>query len=399
MIPVVIQDKDSGVTSILMEILAGDPALGPVKAIAAWDEIRKALAAQPQSVVVLGPDLFDSDYEHAFSTNRDFPGVAFVQLVDEVDAQYLQKAMRHGIRDVVGIAEAELMLASAVQRTHSMAEVQVRSRAETEEATGKIVTIFGTKGGTGKTTVATNISVLLAKEGKSVVLVDANVSFGDCGAFLRVRPERNLLDLAGIPGELDELVLNGVLSEHEESGLQLLCSANDPLGVERLDGSLITRILTALRKSFDVVIVDTVAALDIYTEAALAEADVAYLVTSLELPAVKDAKVCLSTFERLNLSTKKIRIVLNRANTNVGFPPSEVGKALGKDVIAELPSDVAVPRSINNGVAVVLEMPKTNIAKSLSKLAAELQKDLWPSAQSEGGLSVLRRLKPKTAAP
>lgn len=398
MIPVILQDKDSAVTSILMEILAGDPALGPVKAIGAWDEIRKALAGNQGSVVLLGPDLYDSDYEHAFRITREYPGVAFVQLVDDVTAESLQKAMRHGIRDVVGVGEAELTLAAAVERAHSMAEVQVRARGENEETEGRVVTIFGTKGGTGKTAVATNLAVLLAKQGKSTVLVDANVSFGDCSAFLRVRPERNLLDLAGIPGDLDELVLAGVLTEHEDSGLQLLCSANDPLGIEKLDGSLITRVLKGLRKSFDVLIVDTASALDVFTEAALAEADLAYLVTSLELPAVKDAKVCLSTFERLNLSTDKIRIVLNRANTNVGFPPSEVSKTLGKQIVAELPSDVAVPRSINNGVAVALEMPKTGISKSLVKLTSELQKELWPAGSSEGGLSVLRHLKPKTAA-
>lgn len=397
MIPVIVQDKDSEVTSILMEILAGDPALGPVKAISPWEEIHKVLGAQPQSVVVLGPDLYEADYEQVLALAKEFAGLAFVQLVDEVDAESLHKAMRHGVRDVVAVEEAELMLGSAIQRAHAIAEVQLRPRMDGDSVGGKIVTIFGTKGGTGKTTVATNLAVLMAKQGVKTALLDSNVSFGDCSAFLRVRPERNLLDLAGIPGDLDEMVLRGVLTVHEDSGLQLICSANDPLAVEKLDGSVITRVIKALRKSFDLVIVDTASALDVFTEAALAECDLSYLVTSLELPAVKDAKVCLSTFERLNLSTDKIRIILNRANTNVGFPPSEVAKALGKKVVAELPSDIAVPRSINSGVSVALEMPKASVSKSLTKLTSDLQKELWPSTAPEGGLSVLRHLKPKTA--
>lgn len=397
MIPVILQDKDPEVTGILMEILAGDSTLGPIKALSAWDEIRRAAEGQPNSVVVLSPDLFDSDFEQVLRLNTDIPGAAFVQIVDEVDSTTLQKAMRHGVRDVVAVAAAEDELAMAIQRAHALVEAETRPRSQAEEAKGRVVTIFGTKGGTGKTTVATNLAVLLQKNA-SVVLVDANVSFGDCSAFLRVRPERNLLDLAGIPGDLDDLVLAGVLSEHE-SGLQLLCSANDPLGVEKLDGSVITRAIKALRRTFDIVVVDTGSALDVFTEAALAECDLGYLVTSLELPAVKDAKVCLSTFERLNLGTEKIRIVLNRANTNVGFPPSEVAKALGKRVVAELPSDIAVPRSINNGVAVVTDTPKANISKALAKLSQGVTKELWPAAQSEGGLSVLRHLRPKTAAP
>lgn len=397
MIPVILQDKDPEVTEILMEILAGDSALGPIKTIAAWDEIRRAAAGQPNTVVVLSPDLFDSDFEQVLRINTAIPGAAFVQIVDEVDPTSLQKAMRHGVRDVVAVARAEDELASAIQRAHALVEAETRPRSQAEEAKGRVITIFGTKGGTGKTTVATNLAVLL-QENASVVLVDANVSFGDCSAFLRVRPERNLLDLAGIPGDLDDLVLAGVLTDHE-SGLQLLCSANDPLGVEKLDGSLITRAIKALRRTFDVVVVDTGSALDVFTEAALAECDLGYLVTSLDLPAVKDAKVCLSTFERLNLGTEKIRIVLNRANTNVGFPPSEVGKALGKRVVAELPSDIAVPRSINNGVSVATDTPKANISKALTKLSQDVTKELWPAAQSEGGLSILRHLRPKTAAP
>jgi pilus assembly protein CpaE len=395
-IPVIFQDKDPEVTGILMEILGEDGALGPLKAIASWEEIRRAAASQPNSVVVLSPDLFDSDFEHVLRLNSDLPGVAFVQIVDEVDPAVLQRAMRHGVRDVVAVAQAEVELALAIQRAHALVEAETRPRSQADEVKGKVITVFGTKGGTGKTTVATNLAILLQQK-SSVVLVDANVSFGDCSAFLRVRPERNLLDLAGIPGDLDDLVLAGVLTEHE-TGLQLLCSANDPLGVEKLEGSVITRAIKALRRTFDIVVVDTSSALDVFTEAALAECDIAYLVTSLELPAVKDAKVCLSTFERLNLGTDKIRIVLNRANTNVGFPPSEVGKALGKRVVAELASDIAVPRSINNGVPVVTDSPKVAVSKALTKLSQEVTKELWPAAQSEGGLSVLRHLRPKTAA-
>ena len=397
MIPVILQDKDAEVTGILMEILAGDPTLGPIKAITAWEEIRKAASGQQNPVVILSPDLFDVDFEHVLRLSHDLPGVAFVQIVDEVDPVTLQRAMRHGVRDVVAVTQAEEELATAVQRAFALVEAETRPRDQAEEAKGKVITIFGTKGGTGKTTVATNLAMLLAKS-SSVVLADSDVSFGDCSAFLRVRPERNLLDLAGIPGDLDDLVLAGVLTEHE-SGLQLLCSANDPLGVEKLDGSVITRAIKGLRRMFDLVVVDTSSSLDVFTEAALAECDLAYLVTSLELPAVKDAKVCLSTFERLNLGTEKIRIVLNRANTNVGFPPAEVGKALGKRVIAELPSDIAVPRSINNGVAVATELPKATISKALAKLSQDIVKELWPASQSEGGLSVLRHLRAKTVAP
>jgi pilus assembly protein CpaE len=240
-----------------------------------------------------------------------------------------------------------------------------------------VISIFGPKGGTGKTVVATNLAVLLAEAGVATVLLDASVRFGDCAAFLRVRPERTLFDLASVAGDVDESALNSVLATHG-SGLKMLCAPNDPLDAEKLDGDVITRVIRGMRKSFDVIVVDTAPALDDFTLAVLSTSDIAFLVTSLDLPAVKDAKLCLTTLERLRLGMDKVRIVLNRANSNVGFPADEVARALGTEVVAKLPSDVAVPRSVNSGSPVHAENRRSGIAKDLAKLADDLRKELLP---------------------
>ncbi|MEA2507432.1 MAG: pilus assembly protein CpaE [Actinomycetota bacterium] len=378
MITVAIFEKDSSIRSILSESLAGAAQIDAT-AVGGWSELRELVGKEPGTVVVLGPSSDYSDTAQVPVAARDFPGTGFILVVDQIDARVLQNAMRSGITDVVAAEDMDGELAPAIERSYEagIAELTRTGSLSGPVRHGKVISIFGPKGGTGKTVVATNLAVLLAEAGVSTVLLDASVRFGDCAAFLRVRPERTLFDLASVAGEVDETALNSVLVTHD-SGLKMLCAPNDPLDAEKLDGDVITRVIKGMRKAFDVIVVDTAPALDDFTLAVLSTSDIAYLVTSLDLPAVKDAKLCLSTLERLRLGMDKVRIVLNRANSNVGFPADEVARALGTEVVAKLPSDVAVPRSVNAGAPVHTDNRKSGIAKDLAKLADDLRRELLP---------------------
>jgi len=376
LIPVIVLDKDRQISAILAQILSRSTTVGPVQAVEGWDGLTRSLGSQMRSVVVLGPSMDEADLKASSGVARSHAGTAFVHVTDSVDVDRLQVAMRFGIREVIAVQNSEAELLSAVERAHSVTTAAINAvPPPRNDARGKVVAVFSTKGGTGKTVVATNLAVLAAKSGLRTALFDASVWFGDCAAFLRVRPERTLGDLAGISGPIEEDAFRSVLTRHD-SGLQLICAPNDAFDAEKLDGSLLTRALQGLRRSFDIVFVDTAPALDQFTLAVLAECDLAYAVATLELPAVKDAKVLLAISRNLGIDLAKLRIILNRADSKVGFPPSEVSRALGRGFAAELPSDIAVPRAINGGVAVALDSPKSKISKSLSKLSEELRAEL-----------------------
>jgi pilus assembly protein CpaE len=380
-IHVAVLDRERQISSILVQILSRATTLGHVQSSASWDELRRLLAAQSRTVVVLGPSMNEGELQQSATIARDYPGTSFVQVVDHLEVESLQLAMRYGVKDVIAVQDAESALLTAVERTHSAALATLSSARTQDDAPGKVVTVFGTKGGTGKTLVATNVAVLAAKAGIRTALLDANVWFGDCAACLRVRPQRTLADLAGIAGPIDESAYGSALTSHD-SGVKVLCAPNDPLDAEKLSGSLLTRVIQGLRRSFELTIVDTGATLDQFTLAPLSQSDIACLVTSLELPAVKDAKLALSLFKNLDLSVDKVRVVLNRANSKVGFPADEVAKALGRKVVAQLPSDVLVPRSVNNGVPVTIDSPKSKVSKNLAKFADELGAELFPQSPS-----------------
>ncbi|MFN2491024.1 MAG: CpaE family protein [Actinomycetota bacterium] len=179
-----------------------------------------------RSVVVLGPGMQEIDLQQALVIGRSYPGTTFVHATDEVDVDTLQRAMRHGIREVISVRDTEADLAATIERAAHALTGQVLQTQSKTDVNGKVVAFFGTKGGTGKTLVATNLAVLSATSGVRTALLDASVRFGDCATFLRVRPDKTLTDLVRISGPIDEVALGSVLTTHD-SGLRLLCSPND----------------------------------------------------------------------------------------------------------------------------------------------------------------------------
>jgi pilus assembly protein CpaE len=358
--------------------------------------LRRNVALRAGSVVVLGPETAEADLEEVPQTIRDYPGTSFVYVADTLDAPTLHRAMRNGIRDVVAVNDAESDLPPALIRAYALAQSEVgaaSSKKSTER--GKVVAVLGAKGGTGKTMLATNLAVLAAKAGVSTVLVDSCAGFGDCSAVLRVRPGHSIAELAGAAA-VDEALVNDLLSQHE-SGLKLLASPNDPLAAEKLDARILTQAIDSLVNSHQLVIVDTAPGLGSFALAAFAESDLTYVVTSLDLPAVKDAKLMLNALStKARSANDNIRVVLNRANSKVAFPPDEVSRALGRGSLVELPSDVAVPRSINNGVVVALESPKSRIAKSLSRMSTDMRNELF-GTEVKGRRSLLSVARPSAA--
>lgn len=375
MIRVAIYDKDPRIATLLLEVLRRDLDCEPLGAALNMDDVRRALAVYPGCVGIFGPSVGADELAMASDLIRMAPGASFVQVVDQLDAGTMQASMRYGIRDVVAIPDVETELGPAIQRAHELAAAASTSTApSSSNAHGQVVTVFSTKGGTGRTMLATNLAALQAKAGTSTVLLDASRRFGDCASLLRLRPDHTLSDLVGV-ATLDDSIMQAVATPHE-SGLTLVAAPIDPLEGSSLSSELLPAVIQRLRELYQLVVVDTNASIDDFSTSALTSADLAVMVTSLDLPSVKDAKLCLSVLDRLGVAPERVRVILNRANSDVGFPPDEVARALGFPIAARLPSDVAVPRAINDGVPVVWHSPKSKIAKALTKLSEDLRNEL-----------------------
>jgi pilus assembly protein CpaE len=241
---------------------------------------------------------------------------------------------------------------------------------------GKILTVFSTKGGVGKTMIASNLAVYFAQNiYKRVVVVDLDLQFGDVGVMLKLRPEHTIYDCAAISQQLNEELIAKFLTPHP-SGAKVLLTPLQPELADLITAEHLKNVLDALRSYADLIIVDTPASFNDHVLTLLDETDMVLLVATMDIPSVKNIKLCLQTLQSLEYPDEKVALTINRADENVGLKQHEIEKALDKEALTTIPTDRRVPLSINRGIPIVLETPKSPAARCLARLATALHKKL-----------------------
>jgi len=291
----------------------------------------------------------------------------------------LEQALEADVADVLLLPQLVENIVFAIRKaTHS-----TRRHHDTGSGSGrhgKIVTVFSPKGGTGKTVTATNLAAACAKfEGRKTLLLDLDLQFGDAAIMLGIEPEKTIYDLVVAPGELDTEKLAGYTTHHA-CGLEVLPAPLRPEDAELVTEAKLGRLLEVARQSFDVIVVDTSPFFHGPMLATLDRTDELLLLCSLDVPTLKNLRLALQTLDLLSFPKQRVRIVLNRSNSKVGMKPNEVEGALGMKVRFEVPSDRAVPLSVNRGNPVVLAEEGADVSKAIRLMA----KELFPVAKEEG---------------
>jgi pilus assembly protein CpaE len=237
---------------------------------------------------------------------------------------------------------------------------------------GRIVTVFSPKGGTGKTSIATNLAAAVAKhQGKRALLLDLDLQFGDAAIMLGLEPEKTIYDLVVAPGELDSEKLAGYITRHP-CGLDILPAPLRPEDAELVTEAKLARLLEVARESYDVIVVDTSPFFHGPMLATLDRTDELLMLCGLDVPTLKNVRLSLQTLELLSFPTTRIRFVLNRANSKVGMSKKEVEGALDVQMTFEVPSDRAVPIAVNRGNPAVLAESSAEFSAAIKKMAGAL---------------------------
>ena len=245
---------------------------------------------------------------------------------------------------------------------------------------GHVITVFSPKGGTGKTVLATNLAVAVARQKKGkVLLLDLDLQFGDAAVMLGITPERTLHDLVNAPGELDPEKLTGFATRHP-AGFDVLAAPLRPDEAEFIPEGKIVSLLTVARQSYDTIIVDTAPFFYGPMLATLDNTEELFLVCVPELPTLKNAYVTLRTLELLSFPTNRVRVIMNRATLRQGLKTKDVEPVLGTSIGFELPEDEAVQAALNTGTAVLLSDKGAPFSRELVKLVESLS-----SAESQNG--------------
>lgn len=358
----------------LVAALGGYTGLGLVGQSAQVREASGALSGGHLDVVLHATpgSVFPADEYAAIREHTQAP----VILVASGDcSNLLEAALEGGVADVLPLPQLTDNVVFALRK---VAHAGRRAQGLTRQ--GKIVTVFSPKGGTGKTVISVNLAASLVRNGLRTLLLDLDLQFGDAAIMLGVEPDKTIYDLVVAPGELDPDKLHGYTTKHS-SGLEVLPAPLRPEDAELVTEAKLQRLLEVARTSYEVIVVDTSPFFHGPMLATLDRTDELMLVCGMDVPTVKNVRLSLQTLDLLSFPSERIRLVLNRANSNVGIKQGEIEDALAAKIAFELPSDRAVPVGVNRGNPVVLSDPGADFARAMKKIAKETAVVVDPRAK------------------
>jgi pilus assembly protein CpaE len=375
LVPVAVLDDDPEVRDLLTSQLGSR-----AESVPSLDALHARLTGAPL-VIVLGPSCSSGPrLAEVGSTLQSHREVGTVLVTDELSTELLQTALRAGVNDVLASPVDSEQLEAAVARVADGLDLSGPVRdldggvvvADDLEGTlGQVITVFSTKGGAGKSVLAANLAVVLARRAKDrpVVLLDADLQFGDVAVMLKLAPQHTIVDAVGSLDRLDANLLTQFLMRHEPSGLQILPAPLEPSFADQISAAEMVQIVQLLRTFCSAVVIDTPAYFNEVVLGLIEESDEVLLIAGMDIPNIKNVKIGLQTLRLLNVPMTKLHLVLNRANSKVKLDVSEVERTLQIKAESLIPSDVVVPQSVNKGVPVVLDAPKSGVAKAIEQLA------------------------------
>lgn len=323
---------------------------------------------------------------------REVPYAQIVILSVQGDPNYMRRAMLAGARDFLTKPPTVDELTSAIRRMGRMADDE-RSKQPSFPGhagpggtgpmglsalgQGKIIAVYSPKGGNGCTTVATNLAVTLQTEDTPVALVDGDLQFGDVAVFLNEQGKNSIVDLAPRAEELDSEIVDEVLIHHAKSGVKILAAPYRPEYAENISGDQFSKILEFLRRMFSYVVVDTASTLNDVTIAAIDLSDVIILLTTQDIPSVKNSRLFLDLLDGLKINRERILFAMNRFDKRIGITPDKIGESFKHEILAVLPLDerVVIP-SVNRGVPFMLGDKSRPLARGYLTLTEVLREKL-----------------------
>ena len=300
------------------------------------------------------------------------PASALIGAGPSASPELLLSSMQAGVSEFLTKPVTPEAVISAMERVWRKTGKKVDL---TRRAPGQLLAVFGAKGGSGSTTLSTNLAVEIHRlTRKKVLLVDLDLELGETALLLGVEPQFSVVDLMRNFHRVDSGLLASYIERHE-SGVELLSAPVEPADFEAVSGDRVERIMEFLKKHYDYVIVDAPKTFNPASLAAFRAADEVYLMVTADLPSVRNLTRSLPLLK--NLRGRKaldewMRLILNRFDPDSEIPVQEIERTLGMSCYWTLRNDFRhVMASINQGKPVVSEA-KSAYAKDIRGLAAAI---------------------------
>ncbi|HSM70347.1 MAG TPA: response regulator [Anaerolineales bacterium] len=350
------------------------------------DAIQTSQELNPDVVLmdINMPDMDGIAATEAIRANQ--PSVQVIILSVQNDQNYMRRAMLAGARDFLTKPPMGDELISAIRRAGEMAISEKEKAARVQAAPlpgaasgvgigysgprGKIVSVYSPKGGTGCTTLAVNLAMVLNNSDTKVALVDGNLQFGDVAVFVNEQGKNTVVDLAPRADELDEEIVEEVMVKHSSSGLHILAAPSRPEYAEKVSSGQFSKLLEYLTQLYAYVVVDTSPTLTDVTLATIEASDIILLVTTQDIPSIKNCRLFLDLLQSLGIERDRIMFIMNRFDKKTNITPDRVADNLKQEVALVIPADEATTvKAVNRGVPFVLDNRNQPAARGVISLA------------------------------
>lgn len=330
--------------------------------------LEKAIGLKPNVVLLQCDDDYRDAIDLAKKIYMKMPGCAVIFLCDYFDRSMIEEVMLAGVRKVLQLPIDVKILTENIEIAYNIE----KSRLENADLTAanmqsRIITVFGAKGGIGKTTIAVNLAVLLAKMGKKVAIIDADLQFGDVNVYFDIDPKDTIAELSQgkDSGNID--AIKRIMALHF-SGVSVVCAPKSPEYAEYVTANIVETMINTMRPYYDYVLVDTAPQFNDVTMAAIENANLVLLVAAPDISTLRNTKISLNILESLQ-QREKTEIIVNRMTKGM-ISIKDMQRVLGVQVKNTIALDFKIAANCHNkGLPIVLDSPKSEIGKDLVKLA------------------------------
>jgi len=384
-IKVMLADSDENNRSRIRTLLEQDHSIDiAAEAVSGQEVFEKINNAEPEIVIIDIDKPVLNGMEISRQITIRYPDVFVIIISSSNDINNMKEAMLAGAKEYLlnpllpedinstirKVAELNRQRASLKDKNKDKA---VQFINKTKQSTHKVVCIYGTKGGVGKSIICTNLAVAAAHRYKdSITLIDLDLQFGDTSVMLDLNPRKTIAELIQEGENLNGEMLEGYL--YERHGVNILAAPNQPELSDIVTTDGVEKIIKLCRDKYAYTFIDTPSFIDENTLSGLELSDLILLIISLDLPTIKNVKKGLDVLRSLNLLSRTV-LVLNRSSGIAGIEAADVEKLLEMKIIASIPSDgKLVVSSINKGIPFVKLNQRANVSKGINDLFAFVER-------------------------
>jgi len=328
-------------------------------------------AGHAPSVLILSQPLLNADdLERMESLSIQHPNMAIILICQQQSPDFLLRAMRAGVREVLAMQADAAQLLLAVRRLEN-------KRSSYSSGQGKVLSFISCKGGSGATFLATNLGYALSVlENKRVALFDLNLQFGDASLFVSdQRPASTLAQVAQQIHRLDSSFLASSMVQVAPN-YGILAAPDDPISAKDVHPEHIDMLLKLARQHYDYVLLDIGRNLDAVSVRALDQSDMIFPILQATLPYVRDGKRLLGVFRSLDYRNDKIHVIVNRYSNAGDIRLSDCEQAYGTKIYRTIPNHYeAAAASVNQGVPMLQLARSSPVSRALQDMARTLAGD------------------------